>query len=173
MKLINVVTNVIKLKCLSVFSDLPPKSRTVCCSTTAASTRNTTSSPWRSSMSRSSSPSQLVERFLVYSFFIMNMFSCFTPFLPRVCCRHSPLWLFSRWDQNYSFAVHPRRSQRRPVARGGGPLLQQGMIQNKSTELFPQTHTCVCRTWLMIRFPNLVEIEIVVLFLYNVEEQQA
>lgn len=48
------------------FSDLPPKSPMVYYSTMAASMRNMTSSPWKSSMSRYSSPSPQVERLLVY-----------------------------------------------------------------------------------------------------------
>ena len=130
-----------------VFSDLPPKSPTVCYSTTDASMRNTTSLPWKSSMSRYSSPSLQVQcLFVLYQYDLLHLFS-FMPFFPWVYCSRSPLSnFFPRWDQNHSFPVHPRRSQRRPVARGGGALLQQGNQQRAA----PQT-TRVCTAWLMIR----------------------
>ena len=65
------MSNVIKLNCCLFSTGLPLKSQTVCYSTTGASMRNTTSSPWKSSMSRYSSPSLQVEQLLVYPFFIM------------------------------------------------------------------------------------------------------
>lgn len=148
------LSDVIKLNCCLLSSGLLLKSHTVCYSTTGASMRNTTSSPWKSSMSRYNSPSLQVEHLFVYLFFIMIYWEDAFFFVSWCFCfkcfAFIHLRLFSRWDQNNSFTVHPRRSQRRPVARGRGALLQQGMILNKWTETpqMPFTYRC----WIMVIF---------------------
>lgn len=65
------VSDVIKLNCCLLSTGLLLKSQTVCYSTTGASMRNTTSLPWKSSMSRYSSPSLQVEHLLVYLFIMI------------------------------------------------------------------------------------------------------
>lgn len=75
-------TNILKLKCCLFFPDLLPKSPTVCYSTTAASMRNMTSSPWKSSTSRYNSPSLQV----VYLFFIIMIYgNRFSPVSYHFC----------------------------------------------------------------------------------------
>lgn len=54
--------------------DLLPKSQMVCYFTMAASMRNMTSSPWKSSMNRYSLPSLQVKCFFIYLFFTIDLF---------------------------------------------------------------------------------------------------
>lgn len=107
------------------FPDLRPKSLMVCCSTTAASMKNMTSSPWRSLMNRYSLPSLQVQPLLKFSlihslasFKILNLFF------------HHFVFFFRR-DKNDGIAVCCWWSQWWAVARGGGALLQQGTIHVK------------------------------------------
>lgn len=62
-------------------------------------------------------------------------------FISSLLCSNSHFSSLSRWDQDYSFTIHPRRCERRPVAHGGSPLLQQGMIQIHSEQTPPPPHT--------------------------------